>query len=111
MAGNSWSEEDDQVIRDNAGIPVKVLADKIGRSVNSVSQRRHRLLHGRPKVEGAEYDERPSGWYSERIGTLLLNYQDAYQSWKHFHGYTEVKHVDTGTDGWTTLLCRRDANA
>ena len=86
------------------------LAEKLGRTYQAVANIRWRMGHADRKELG-DFDKRPSGWYGEVVGTLLLNYEDAYSSWKHYHRYVEVKVIGESKLGWTTLLCRRDKEA
>lgn len=86
------------------------LAEKLGRTYQAVANIRWRLGHPDRKELG-DFDKRPSGWYGEVVGTLLLQCEDAYSSWKHYHRYVEVKVIGGDNTGWTTLLCRRDENA
>jgi len=84
-----------------------VLAEKLGRTWQAVANIRWRMGHTERKQ--GDFDLRPSGWYGETVGTLLLAYPDAYSTWKHYHRYTEVKVIGEDTAGWTSLLCYRDA--
>jgi hypothetical protein len=122
VKGARWTEEEDTLIRENPDVPAEVLAAKLNRATGSVWRRKSQLgVHvtenwcatGRRRDgEESDTDTRPSGWYVEVIGTLLMHYEDAFNSWKHFHRYTEVK-VMSADDrrGWTTLLCRRNSIA
>lgn len=96
-------------------LPEKVLMDKLGRSRSSITMmktliRRNGSRYARD-YQNRDFDTRPSGWYGEVIGTLLLGYADAYDTWKHYHRYVEVKVIGEDKLGWTTLLCRREADA
>jgi hypothetical protein len=112
----NWSEEELAILRDNMTLPDKVLAEKLGRSRIAITGKKSRLRHNFTstsvrKPKGQEFDTRPSGWYTETIGTLLLHYPDAFESWKHFHRYVEIIEVGTDLGSWTHLLCRRAAEA
>jgi hypothetical protein len=109
--GKPWSENEIKVLRDNPDMDTVALSEKMGRTYQSVANKR-RILGGTFKENTEDFDRRPSGWYVETIGTLLLHYPDAYETWKHFHRYVEIKEVDSqARDSWTYLLCRRDAQA
>lgn len=114
-AGPNWTDEEKRIVTENPDLPAKVLADKIGRTEIAVRNFRHRLVHGagggRRNHLGQDFDKRPSGWYGEVVGTVLMDYEDAWKSWKHYHRYAEVIVTGTSSMGWTTLLCRRDADA
>lgn len=111
MSGATWTEEDLQVVRDNPLMNARVLGEKLGRTAEAIYHARDRLKNPR-RVTHLDYDERPAGWYGEVIGTLLMQYPDAYTSWKHFHRYVEVKEIESALPGgWTQLLCRRDPEA
>lgn len=112
----NWSEEELTLLRENMDLPDKVLAEKLGRSSIAVNSKKCHLRNGTTSTQqrkplGQDFDERPSGWYVEVIGTLLLSYSDAYETWKHFHRYVEVKEIGAVAGSWTYLLCRRDAQA
>lgn len=105
-----WSEEDKAMVLDNPDMDNHVLAEKLGRTYASVIQVRHRAKTPYKK-NTEDFDRRPSGWYGETVGTLLMSYAPAWETWKHYHRYVEVKIVGEDTRGWTSLLCRRDADA
>lgn len=119
--GYSWSAEESAIVRENPDLTCKVLADKIGRSESGVRNERLRQKKAagestRKYVKGLatwEFDERPSGWYGEKIGLLLVEYQEAFEAWKHYHRYVEVLYVgqEMAGFGWVSLWCRRDASA
>jgi hypothetical protein len=107
-----WSEEEIELIRNNYDLSAHVLADKLGRSVSSVYHARRRIknkIFDRNTSEKLEWDERPSGWYVEIIGVLLVECPDAFESWLHFHGYQEVKQLGPVRCSEVTLLCRRES--
>ena len=110
MLSQPWSDEEIQILRDNPDMATTALADKLGRTYQSVSHKRQNLIR-EFKANTDDYDRRPSGWYTEVVGTLLLSYPDAFETWKHFHRYVEIKEVGTGSDSWTYLFRRRDAQA
>ena len=114
-----WSDEEVSLLRDNLELDNRVLAEKLGRSVNSVAQKRHKLANpsvnkpSAPRLT-AEFDCRPSGWYDENVGALLVEYKPAFDAWVHYHRYVEVEY--TGFKGSLLggiffLRCRRDADA
>lgn len=116
--GFPFSDEEIALVRENSWMPASDLARKLGRKPASIKNLRYRLKNptfevrkSRPRSDPADYDTRPSGWYREHVGTLLTHYADAYDTWKHYHRYVEVIHVRSSHDGWTDLLCRRDAEA
>lgn len=104
-----WTEEDKKLVLENPEIPTQVLADKLGRTYQSVAQFRYR--HKKPKLNTLDYDTRPSGWYGETVGKLLMEFPDAWESWLHYHRYVEYKEMGMNAQGWVMLLCRRDADA
>lgn len=110
-----WTDEEKRLVIENPELSVAVLAEKLGRTKIAVYNFRHRIIYGsgygkRVKL-GQEFDTRPSGWYRETIGTMLMEHEDAWQAWLHFHRYVEVKMESNDERGWTTLMCRRDADA
>lgn len=114
-AGPAWTDEEKRLVTENMHVPDKILAEKIGRTRVAVTNFKNRVRHGpgggRRNHLGQDFDKRPSGWYGEVIGTLLMNCEDAWESWKHYHRYVEIVVVSEDHSGWTTLLCRRDKNA
>ena len=118
-AGPNWTEEEKQLIRDNMTLPDKVLAEKLGRTRVAVTGMKYRMRNKisnqeRHKREGKTFDTRPSGWYEETIGLLLIQDADAFETWKHYHRYVEVIYAGEIRERitmWVTLKCRRDADA
>lgn len=110
MLNRPWSDREIQVLRDNPGMATTALADKLNRTYQAVSRKRHNLARSY-KANTEDHDRRPSGWYTEVVGTLLCAYPDAFETWRHFHRYVEIKEAGSGCDSWTYLLCRRDAQA
>jgi hypothetical protein len=87
-----------------------VLAEKLGRPVIAVAQFRSRLK--KPYTHDSnDFDFRPSGWYGEIVGRLLMEFPDAWETWLHYHRYVEVREMGMNAQGWVMLLCRRDADA
>lgn len=109
-AKSTWTEEDLQILRENPNTPLRNLADKLGRSISSVSVQKSRVARGRNTGTEEDFDTRPSGWYEETIGMLLLEFPDAFETWKHYHRYTVVEHVEEARS-WVTLRCFRNADA
>lgn len=115
--GRNWTTEEKQLVMDNPDLPEDVLAEKIGRTPNAVRDFRHRLKYGAHGIQrndqGQQFDERPSGWYGEHIGLLLMlpGFEDAFGAWLHYHRYVEYKVVERPHRGWIYLMCRRDASA
>lgn len=105
-----WTDEEKAIVRANPEMDVHVLAAKLDRTWQAVSNMRWRMSPEH-KPENADFDKRPSGWYGEMIGTYLMECEDAWTSWKHYHRYVEIKVAASDPYGWTTLLCRRDADA
>jgi len=105
-----WTDEEKALVHANPDLDTRVLADKLGRTYQSVVQFRYRTKSSY-KHNTEDFDRRPSGWYGETIGTLLMHYGDAWKTWKHYHRYVEVKIIGEDNLGWTSLLCRRDADA
>lgn len=110
MLKRPWSAGEVQVLRDNPDMAVTALAGKLNRTYQAVSRKRQNLLRGY-KANTEDCDRRPSGWYTEVVGTLLCTYPDSFETWKHFHRYVEIKEIGSDCDSWTYLLCRRDAQA
>lgn len=116
-----WNDEDVQLIRDNPHLTEWELADKLGRTRKAVHHQRvrmelvkHRAKSTRAKSDPADFDTRPSGWYDETIGSLLIQCSDAFETWKHYHRYVEVIYDGEAREklgSWVTLQCRRDADA
>jgi hypothetical protein len=106
-----WTEEEDQILRDNPELPDRVLADKLNRTAEAVEVRKRRLYKPRaPRKDfGWEFDTRPDGWYVEIIGVLLVECPDAFESWLHYHSYKEVKQLGPERCSEVTLLCRRES--
>lgn len=120
--GPAWSEEEMRLLRENMHLPEKVLTDKLGRSKSAVQAMKNRVRHNRLPEQrrlervpgGHEFDTRPSGWYEEVVGKMLVEYAPAWEAWLHYHRYVEV--VQTGfrdsiLGGVVQLQCRRDASA
>lgn len=113
----NWSEAELSLLRENMTLPDKVLAEKLGRSRIAVTGKKSRLRHNftsasKRKPKGQEFDTRPSGWYTEVVGTLLLHYPDAFESWKHYHRYVEIREIGSRPgDSNAYLFCRRDSQA
>ena len=111
-----WAEEDIALLQDNLDMPIRLLAEKLGRSYGAVQLAKSNLkLHGTvrtptQKTAAEELDNRPSGWYVEAIGVLLLEFPDAMETWLHYHRYTEIQFVEE-SGSWVTLRCYRDADA
>lgn len=106
--GPFWTDAEVAIVRDNLDMDADVLAEKLGRSKHAVSQVKLRLRRGAPKGDKPVYDTRPSGWYEETVGSLLLEFPDAFGSWCRYHGYAEVHPVQSHSATWVTLRCRRD---
>lgn len=109
-----------RLLKENMHLPEKVLTDKLGRSKSAVQAMKNRVRHGNPPrnlkaaADGKEWDTRPSGWYEEVVGQMLVDYAPAWEAWLHYHRYVEV--VQTGfrdsiLGGVVQLRCRRDASA
>jgi hypothetical protein len=118
--GFPFTEEDIEIIKNNPLMSERALADKLGRTPTSIKNVRYRIKHrgfegsgSRSHSDAPQFDERPSGWYTEVIGTLLMQFPDAFESWKHYHRYVEIKEAGTPYpgDSYTYLFCRRDAEA
>jgi hypothetical protein len=114
-AGPNWTQAEKDLVSDNMAMPDSVLAEKLGRTAVSINCMKYRLRHETSSTRmrkpiSQERDMRPSGWYTEVIGTLLMECPDAYETWKHFHRYVEVKEL-SADPSWTHLLCRRDTEA
>lgn len=115
--GFAWSAEEIRILEENPALPLKVLAEKLGRTKSAVQVARSRLKNYKSVVERKkpspawEHDVRPSGWYEETVGTMLLECEDAYASWRHYHRYVIVEMDGDDEMGWTHLRCYRDANA
>lgn len=115
--GFAWSEEDIRILEENPTLPLKVLAEKLGRTKSAVQVARSRLKNYKSVVERKkpapswEHDVRPSGWYSESVGILLTEYAPAFDAWKHYHRYVIIEHDFTDALGWVHLRCYRDADA
>lgn len=115
----NWSEADKQLILDNMTMPIKVLAEKLNRTPVSVTCMKYRLQNDTTSTRmrkryGQDFDDRPSGWYEETIGALLMEDEDAFASWRHYHRYVELEYageVPERITMWVTLRCRRDADA
>lgn len=90
-----------------------VLADKLGRTRQSIANKRYVLgIDYRPNTQ--DYDRRPSGWYDETVGGMLIACKDAFGAWRHYHRYVIVEYdgeVKDRIDSWVTLRCYRDADA
>lgn len=122
MPKNKWSPQELAFVRENPYMDPDVLSDKIFAATGSrrnhkgVYHMQRRVVKGTDPDTGKsdasfDFDERPSGWYEETIGLLLLDYPDAMKTWAHYHRYVEIEHVNTTATGWVTLRCRRDADA
>jgi hypothetical protein len=113
LKGRAWTEEEISLIRENMTMPDAALGEKLNRSTQAIGHLKHRLRRGEDAHVSPtqEFDLRPSGWYGEVIGTALMDYEDAWNSWRHYHRYVEVKIISSDDRGWTSLLCRRDENA
>lgn len=109
--GPFWTDAEVAVVRDNLDVDSDVLAEKLGRSRHAVNQVKLRLRRGALTGDRLEYDTRPSGWYEETVGSLLLEFPDAFTAWCHYHGYVEAHPVETHSVNWVTLRCRRDESA
>jgi hypothetical protein len=114
-----WLAEEVTLLRDNPDLEPRVLAEKLGRSIHSVAQKRHKLANpsvntpSAPRLT-AEFDCRPSGWYDENVGALLIDYKPAFDAWVHYHRYVEIKYTgfkNSLLGGIFFLRCRRDADA
>ena len=110
MSHQPWNDEETQILLDNPDMDTRALADKLGRTYLAVFHKR-RILERKFKENTEDFDRRPSGWYVEVIGTLLLHYPDAFETWKHFHRYVEIREAGSVGGSWSYLLCRRDAQA
>jgi hypothetical protein len=115
-----WGEEELSILHDNPGLSPQVLAEKLGRTVQSVAQKRHKLANPDYRVRSTvrltaqDFDERPSGWYEESIGVMLAEYEPAFEAWRHYHRYVEIQRVSSRESvlgGVLHLMCRRDAEA
>src|SRR5512146_3379690 len=99
----NWHSIELEFIQENLDVHPAVLAEKLSalygprttKAVYHMQRRLGRKMQPRTRrgTELAEFDERPSGWYAETIGALLLDYPDAMCSWEHYHRYVEFKHV------------------
>jgi hypothetical protein len=110
--GRAWTEEEVKILLDNPDMDTRALAEKIGRTRQSVGNKRSVLTCGY-KANTENYDRRPSGWYEETIGKMLVECKDAFDSWKHYHRYVECVYMGEKLeriDVWVTMNCRRDAD-
>lgn len=116
-----WADEDVKLILDNPQLSEWDLAAKLGRTRKAIHHQRVRMeltkrrtRSTRVKSDPADFDQRPSGWYEEVIGSLLIECKDAFDTWKHYHRYVEVVYDGEAREhlgSWVTLQCRRDADA
>lgn len=115
--GFDYADDEIKTVRDNPWMSANALAEKLGRTPKSVKNLRYRIKHpvfevSRRRPE-AEFDERPSGWYEETVGLLLIQDDDSFETWKHYHRYVEIEYTGEVKDritSWVTLRCRRDAD-
>lgn len=113
MAASKWTEEELQILLENPDLDTTILAEKLGRSNNSVAQKRWKLQKPEHCMT-AQFDKRPSGWYEESVGQMLIEFEPAWESWKHYHRYVEIEYAgyrETILGGLVHLRCRRDADA
>lgn len=85
-----------------------VLAEKLGRSRHAINQVKSRIRRG-GRSDEVDFDTRPSGWYEETIGILMLDFPDVMATWRHYHQYIEVHYVQSDVLGWVSVRCYRDA--
>ena len=117
-AGPNWTAEEKKIVSENMDLPNAVLAEKIGRTATSVMSFKNRFRNGphdgRRRHLGQEFDERPSGWYEESVGQMLIDYKPAWEAWVHYHRYVEIEVAGERKSvlgGIVHLRCRRDADA
>jgi hypothetical protein len=112
-AARPWTDEERELVRSSPSTDTTVLAEKLGRTYQAVANLRFRMKSG-IRHSTADYDIRPSGWYEETIGQMLIECEDAFSAWKHYHRYTEIEYLGKTGDRlytWVTLNCYRDADA
>lgn len=115
-AGPNWTAEEKALIQENMHVPDKVLAEKLGRSAFAINAMKYRLRNHivRKAPMMREFDVRPSGWYEEAVGVMLVECADAFSTWRHYHRYTEIEYTgfkDSLLGGIIFMKCRRDADA
>lgn len=112
-----WTAEDSQVITDNWDTTAQELADRLGRSVQSVRNERMRQRRAAgvpvtvPKMEVPEQDlwKRKPGVYEKVVGRLLLEDKECMAAWMHAHGYSSFNITDEDARGWITIVCLKES--
>lgn len=108
--GLAWTAADVQFVEENRHEDSKLLAEMLGRTPHAIAQLKTKLRkHDDEIPESCDYDIRPSGWYEDTIGILLLSFPDVMATWRHYHKYVKVIYVETQRTGWVTINCYRDA--
>jgi hypothetical protein len=109
--GLAWTPEDIAFVRENRGESTKLLGEILGRTPHAIAQLKTKFnKEENTAPELADIDRRPTGWYQDTIGILLLSFPDVMATWRHFHKYVKVEYMETQKTGWVTVKCYRDAD-